>query len=70
MMRHLPPTFVRHSALAESCLRAVRFRDAPIDVLGPLFHARAIVQLRPAEFAEFAMAVARVRLAQGRAVRR
>lgn len=68
-MRRLPPTFVRQSALAEDCLRAVRFRDAPIDVLGPLFHARVIVQLRPAEFAAFAFAVVRVRQAQDRAMR-
>ena len=69
MRRPLPAATRRRFALAEECLRATRLGHTPIDTLQALADGGFFVELRPAEFARFALAVASVRWQQGRAVR-
>ena len=67
--RKLPAATVRRFALAEECLRATRLGHTPIDTLQALADGGFFVELRPAEFARFALAVASVRWQQNQAVR-
>ena len=67
--RKLPAATVRRFTLAEECLRATRVGRTPIDTMLALGDGAFFVELRPAEFARFALAVASVRWQQSQAVR-
>ncbi len=70
MRRPLPPATVQRFALAEQCLRATRLGHTPIDTLQALADGAFFVELRPVEFARFALAVASIRWQQHQAVAR
>ena len=69
MTRPLPAATRRRFALAEECLRATRLGHTPIDTMEALADGAWFVELRPAEFARFALAVASIRWQQHQAAR-
>ena len=69
MRRPLPAATARRFALAEKCLRATRLGYTPIDTLQALADGAWFVELRPVEFARFALAVASIRWQQRQLVR-